>query len=210
MKKSIFTLCYFFFVGMAAAFSQDDFTKKATFGSIGISSSTNWMTDGLGVSVGIGSQKAAWKNDRLRIVPSLNFGIYSNFGTTDVASTQFSSTSLKYNLNFDILKIKSFSVFLGTGLTANYTIGNRKAGVGLSGQIAARNFNKAHFAFNALLGFRLNPKEKRVGYELLLLNGVIGITEEYFSELAIFQFRIFVKQLAVRKKLRYTDGGFGV
>ena len=87
--------------GSLKMYSQD-FSKNALFVGVGIGASNNSRMDGLGINWSIGYQRDIWKR-RLRIIPSLSFGAYTNKGTTDVPDAYYNSTSLKCNLNFDIL-----------------------------------------------------------------------------------------------------------
>lgn len=165
-----------------------DFSKRSLFGGIGIGFSDNPRADGLGIHGSIGYQRNLWK-DRLRIVPSVTFGTYTSKGIDDVPDAYFTSTNLKLNLNLDVLKIKAFSVFVGSGLTANYSSGLIGTG-GDPGRTSSAYFNEFIFAFNGLLGLKLNPVNNRIGYELLLLDGSFG---NDFTELSILKARIIVK-----------------
>ena len=138
-------------------------------------------------------------NNRLRLVPSISFGSYANKGTTDVPDAYYNSINLKVNLNFDILKIKAFSLFIGSGLTANYSSGLIGTG-GWSGRSSSDYFNELNFTLNGLIGLRLNPAKKRIRYELLLLDGSFE-NKNYFSELTVLRTRIIIKLTGVTQKL---------
>ena len=167
-----------------------DFSKNNLFVGVGIGSSNNSRADGLGINWSIGYQRDIWKN-RLRIVPSTSFGTYTNKRITDVPDAYYNSINLKVNLNFDVLKIKSFALFIGSGLTANYSSGLIGTG-GDPGRSSSEYFNESNFTFNGLVGFRLAPPKTRIGYELLLLDGSFE-NKNYFSELSVLKVRLTMK-----------------
>ena len=189
MRKSILILL-FIFSGFFESYSQD-FSKNSLFGGIGIGSSTNSRVDGFGTNWSIGYQRDIWKN-RLRIVSGISFGSYTNIGTTDVPDAYYNSTNLKMNLNFDVLKIKTFSLFIGYGLTANYSSGLIGTGGYPPGRSSSDYFDESNFTFNGMIGLRLNPAQNRIGYELLLLDGSLE-NKNYFSELTVLRIRIIMK-----------------
>jgi opacity protein-like surface antigen len=188
MRKTLIILLLVAF-GFSKSYSQD-FSKSSLFGGIGVGSSNNSRADGLGIKWSIGYQRDIWKN-KLRIVPSINFGSYTNIGKRDVPDAYYNSTSLKVNLNFDVLKIESFSLFIGSGVTANYSSGLIGTG-GDPGRSSSEYFNESNFTFNGLIGLRLYPVKNRVGYELLLLDGSLE-SKKHFSELTVLKLRIILK-----------------
>jgi hypothetical protein len=167
-----------------------DFSKNSLFGGVGIGSSNNSRADGLGINWSIGYQRDVWKN-RLRIVPSISFGIYNGNGTRDVPDVYYNSINLKVDLNFDVIKIKTLTLFVGSGLTTNYSSGLIGTG-GSPGNSSSEYFNESNFTFNGLMGFRLFPPKSRIGYELLLLDGSFE-NKNYFSELTVFKVRLIIK-----------------
>lgn len=188
MKKKLLLLAML--LGGMPSYGQD-FSKNTLFGGVGIGSSYNSRADGLGINWSIGYQRDIWKN-RLRIVPSISFGAYTNKGTTDVPDAYYNSVNLKVNLNFDVIKIKAFSLFIGSGLTANYSSGLIGTGGWPQGRSSSEYFNESNFTFNGLIGFRLAPPKTRIGYELLLLDGSFE-NKNYFSELSILKVRLMMK-----------------
>ncbi len=181
---------FFLLFGLFGSFCQD-FSKSSLFGGVGIGYSDNSRVDGSGTNWSIGYQGDIWKN-RLRIVPGISFGTYTNKGTTDASDTYHNSTNLKVNLNFDILKIKTFSLLIGSGLTANYSSGLIGTGGFPPGRRFSEYFNESNFAFNGLIGLRLNPARHRIGYELLLLDGSSKLNGD-FSELTLLRARVIMK-----------------
>ncbi len=178
MKK---TLVFLFFLFSANfAFAQNEFSTHTLFSSVGFTvAETDVISFGTGISFGVGYQRNIFSNstnNRFRFVPSLSFGSYRSTHA-HFPDAHYSSYNLKTNINFDIIRIKSFSLFLGTGITLNYMSGY----VGIGGYPDYSNdgtltekksnyyFDNTNFAINGLFGFRLNPKDKRLGYELKLL-----------------------------------------
>ena len=163
-------------------------SRGGFFGGAGIGFSNNANAEGLGINGTVGFQRAIW-NDRLRIVPGISFGAYGNNSIDGVADAFFNSTNLQINLNFDLLKVKSLSILVGSGITANYFTGLIGTG-GDPGRNSSEFFNEFNFAFNGLLGLKLNPEKNRIGYELLLLEGSFG---NDFSEISVLKFRLTCK-----------------
>lgn len=169
---------------------SQDFSKNSLLGGVGLGLSNNSKTDGFGINWTIGYQRDIW-NNKLRISPCVSFGAYTSKGTDDAPDTYFNSTNMKLNLNFDLFKIKKLSLFIGSGFTINYSSGLLGLG-GDPGRDRSSYFDETNFAFNGLIGFRLNPKQNRIAYELLLLDGSFS-NKEYFSELTVMRIRIMMK-----------------
>ena len=160
--------------------------NKALFGALGL----GYLDDdaeifATGISWGIGYQQDM--RSRLRLVSSLTYGTYSNRGAQDVSDAYVNSLNLKFNINLDVIKINSFALFIGTGIGGNYT----------SGLVESNYHNRLNFLLNGLVGFRLNPISKRIGYELVLFNGSGSLNKrpymKYFVEVVMFQARIIFK-----------------
>ena len=172
-----------FFAWYMNVYSQE-FSNKSIIFSAGLSVTANLKAEGFGLNFGLGYQKGLWGN-RLRVMPSLTYGIYTNFGVQDASPANINSTNLKININYDLLRIKSFSLFIGTGITGNYSISHIKE-IG--------TFRETHFAFNGLFGFRIYPPKKKLGYELKVLELIIEPTyEEDYYEGGILQFGVIYK-----------------
>jgi hypothetical protein len=120
----------------------------------------------------------------------LTWGTFDNQLTTDARDMYFSSRSIKLDLNFDVLKLGTFTTFIGTGITGNLSSGL----VGTGGSNQARSsyfFKEKHFAFNYALGFRIYSQNNRLAYELRLLELAIEPTyEEDFFEGSVLKFQL--------------------
>ncbi len=159
------------------------YSNNSLLGSVGVGVSDNLKADGEGIYFGIGYQKDILGN-RLRFVPVLTFGTFKS-SADDASYAYFQSSSLRVNLNFDIIKIKSFSIFIGTGVTGNYSSG-LKSGRGY--------FKETHFGLNGLFGLRINPLKKRIGYELKIIDLTLEPSyQEGFFEGGVFRFRLLIK-----------------
>ena len=179
MKKILLTIIVLT-LGLSETYSQE-FSKNGVF--FGFSPHSRWENstkDGIGITWSIGHQRALW-NNRVRLVNSLNLGNYTSKGILDAADLNANYTSLRTNLNFDVLRIQSFSVFIGSGLSLNHSSGLSR----FSGY-----FNGTYFAINGLLGLKINPKNKRLSYELLLVDFA---SKSGFLELSMLKFRMVVK-----------------
>lgn len=161
----------------------------ALFGSTGLSIVDAQAVSGAGLAVGVGYQRTLGK-PWLRLVPSLNFASYTNQGTDDVPDAFQNSTSLKIDLNADVLTAGAFSVVVGVGLTGNHAAGLLGTG-GNPGRRSSEYFSRVHLAVNGLMGFRLVPVSSRVGYELLLVNAAFG-GKRFGEEIGLFQARVLL------------------
>ena len=171
------------------AFCQE-YSDRSLFIGTGIGFSTNPTSEGLGLIHGLGYQTGIWK-ERLRLVPQITWGAFDNYGDTHVPDVHFYSRSAKIDLNFDLLKIKAFSLFIGTGVTGNLTTGL----VGPDGYRIPRRplrfFRESHVALNGTLGFRFHTRNKRLAYELKLFEAATDPAfQEEFVEGALFKVQL--------------------
>jgi hypothetical protein len=187
IMKKIKLILLLLLIGYLKSYSQD-FSKSSLFVGVGVGSSNNSRAVGLGINGTIGYQRSIW-NNRLQAVPSFSFGTYSHKAIDDVPDAFYSSTNLKLNLNFDIFKVKAFSLFVGSGVAANYSSGLIGTG-GDTGRNTSEYFNQFNLAVNGLLGLKLNPAKNRIGYELLLIDGSFN---NNFSEISILKLRVTMK-----------------
>ena len=62
------------------------------------------------------------RNTRFKLVRSIRFGTYTDFLIQDIPQTYFNSIYFNVNLNFDRFNLRGFSVFIGSGLTGNFSL----------------------------------------------------------------------------------------
>ena len=62
------------------------------------------------------------RNTSFKLVRSIRFGTYTDFLIQDIPQTYFNSINLNVNLNFDLFNVRGFSVFIGSGLTGNFSL----------------------------------------------------------------------------------------
>ena len=186
MKKSLFVLSLLCLGGLAS-FAQER-SPNALFASVGMGTINDGVVVGqIGLAVGIGYQRTLGKS-WLRLVPSLNFATYTNQGTQDVPDAFLNSTSLKVDLNADLLTKGAFSVVIGAGLIGSHRAGLLGTG-GYPGRRSSEYFSRAHLAVNGLMGFRLVPAASRVSYELISFSIGLG-GERYGAEGLFLQARV--------------------
>ena len=166
-----------------------EYSKNTLMMGLGAGGSNNSKARGVGVNFSFGYQHDLG-NGRLRIVPSANFGTYTSRFISDTRDAYYTSLGFKTNINYDIIKYKSFSVFLGTGGSINYSSGLKGSG-GLGGIQDSDYFNEFNFAINGAFGLRVLSEEQLMGCELLLINGSFE-NKNYFSEISI-QLRILFR-----------------
>lgn len=185
MRKLLLISSLLFLVSFASLAQER--SPHALFASVGLNINEADVVSGAGLAVGVGYQRTLGK-PWLRLVPSLNFASYTNQGTEDIPDALLNSTSLKVNLNADVLTAGAFSVVVGAGLTGNHSAGLLGTG-GNPGRRSSEYFSRVHLAVNALVGFRLVPVASRIGYELLIADVSIG-GKRYGEEVGVLQFRL--------------------
>ncbi|PWJ38495.1 hypothetical protein [Sediminitomix flava] len=184
MKK--LSILLLLFLGSFNLFAQVS-SDKALMAGVGYALSSNRESDGQGMSYQFGYQLPIGIKKRIRFIPSLTFGTFTEngFDTEFGINSYFNSTNLKLDLNFDVIKIESFSFILGTGIGGNYSTGLTIAGT-------SNTIRESHLTTNLLLGFRVNPPNHRLGYELNLFNASLNFMS-WYAEASPFQFRVFWK-----------------
>ncbi|MDE0470823.1 MAG: hypothetical protein OXH57_02690 [Ekhidna sp.] len=159
-------------------------------GAFGPSFGANIDSDGVGVIFGAGIQQPIVK-ERLRSHANVTYARYFAAGIGQQRS-EFGSLSMRYDLNVDAIKIRRFTLLLGTGLGVNWS----------SGWISklSNRFSNAELFLSALGGVRILAEEG-LKYEVLLLNlGVGGGSEETFVSGAFLQVRICAPLKRAAKK----------
>ena len=71
----------------------------------------------------VGYQKSFWKKEKFRINPNLLYGGFISSGITDTPQQFFRITSIGMNVNYDLVKYKSVSLLITSGVFLNYSRG---------------------------------------------------------------------------------------
>jgi len=180
-----FTFLFLFLILNASGYSQ---SKWDLVVSGGLSTNINRFSEASGVNLGIGLQKSIWR-DRIRIHPSVNYGRFFRAFILHTKRTGFNSTSLRYDVEGDLIRVGSIGFLIGTGLMLNRTSGWIEAD-------GSKTFSKSRFststmAYNFLAGFRHTPKKRgKAITELILLNVTFDKwDQDTFSEVTFLQVR---------------------
>lgn len=172
----------FVFILMFCAVSQitvgQDFSGKSLSYGLGIGASSGLRHDGLGQHVELGYKAAVWKN-RLRLHPNLTIGAYNTKFITDIPDSYFNSINLKMGVEFDLLKIKGFSLLIESGGFVNLTRGLKGTG-GEMPREGSSFFSYANYGFILSGGFRVAPLASRIAYFIKPWTFLIG--PDYFFD----------------------------
>lgn len=188
MKKS-YLLLLMLLMCASTAMAQDS-TRHAFTVSASLGMYDGDFLSGEGVDFGIGYQRKIF-NDRFRLHASANFGAYEE-NTKDGADLYFSSMDVKADINYDLIRYRSFSLIVGTGLMYEYTRGIIDPGVLI---IQTEDyliylhrettfFGKSNVGVNLLAGLRYNPSSEKYAIELLPLYTSVGLEENYYKLMA--------------------------
>ncbi len=152
---------------------------KLTTG-IGISMGNN--TEGSGFTYSVGFQREIWK-DRLRFNPSFKIGHYSSRLLMDARDQHFTSLNLETNLNYDLIRIKSFSLVVACGGFINNSRGLKGTGGDpefYTGVPRSEYISDIHVGGYLGGGFRINSPNKRTAISVMPFNVHFGY--KYFTE----------------------------
>ena len=177
--------------------SQESKSQSLKLGvGAGMSQSENCI--GMGTMYSVGYQRDIWK-DRLRFNPNLSLGFYSPMFITDQADQYFNSINLNANLNYDLIRIKRFSVVIYAGIEAGKTQGYVGSGGyydygGYSpygnGYVIS-NTQNSHYVHDYHLGgnfgggFRFVTKNKKTAFNILPFNFRVGYPEFFEAHLKL-------------------------
>lgn len=153
---------------------ENEFTRSSITTGIGIGVNDSEEESGFGLVYSIGYQKSFGEKERFRINPNLLYGNFSTFGITDNRDQYYNITSLRMNVNYDVLKYKSVSLLITSGGFLNYSRGLFGNGGEINTNSSSRYFNKIYFGGNAGIGLRINPSKSRFAYEIKPLNVEFG------------------------------------
>jgi hypothetical protein len=173
MTKSIKLLILFACIQHKLYAQENEFTKSSIKTGIGIAINEGIKESGLGLIYSIGYQKTFGEKERLRINPNLLFGGFNSVGITDTREQFYRVTSLGMNINYDLIKYKSVSLLVASGLFVNYSRGL----FGTGGEFEVKKskyFNELYFGGNANIGIRINSNKSRFAYEIKPLNVHFG------------------------------------
>ncbi|NOU19515.1 MAG: hypothetical protein HOO91_18320 [Bacteroidales bacterium] len=162
---------------------SQDFTKNSIKLGFGIGASMGYNTDGLGFIYSVGYQREIWR-DRLRFSPNFSIGHYSSKFINDARDQYFNSINLETNLFFDLIKIRAFSIVIGTGALINNSRGLIGTGgrpdYGSTEQIYSEYLSDFHFGGYIGGGFRINSPDSRTAINIMPIN--IHFGNKYFME----------------------------
>jgi hypothetical protein len=160
---------------------SQDFTKNSIKLGFGIGASMGYNTDGLGFIYSVGYQREIWR-DRLRLSPNFSIGHYSSKFIMDSRDQFFNSINLETNIFFDLIKIKAFSLVIGTGALINNSRGLKGAGgdYDYTGQVYSEYVSDFHFGGYIGGGFRINSPDRRTAINIMPIN--IHFGNKYFME----------------------------
>lgn len=173
---------------LAAISTQSQELKKISVKigiGAGMSQSENCI--GTGTMYSVGYQRNIWK-DRLRFNPNLSLGFYSPVFITDQADQYFNSINVNANLNYDLIRIKRFSVVVYAGVEAGKTQGYVRTGGyydygGYSpygnGYVISNTQNSHyvhdyHIGGNVGAGLRLISRSGKTAFSILPFNFRVG------------------------------------
>jgi hypothetical protein len=153
--------------------SGQEFTKSTLTLGTGPGASMGVNNDGLGINFSIGYQREIWK-DRLRFNPNLSIGSYSSKFVMDAKDQYFNSLNLESNLFYDLLRVNTFSIVVGTGLILNNSRGLSGTGgkddYTDSNPVSSEYFSYYHLGGYLGAGFRINSPNKLTAISIMPLN----------------------------------------
>jgi hypothetical protein len=177
--------------------SQESKNQSIKIGiGAGFSQSENCI--GTGTMYSVGYQRDIWK-DRLRFNPNLSLGFYSPMFITDQADQYFNSINLNANLNYDLIRIKRFSVVIYAGIEAGKTQGYVGSGgyydyggySGYGNGYGSSNTQNSHYVHDYHLGgnfgggFRFITKNQKTAVNILPFNFRVGYPEFFEAHLKL-------------------------
>lgn len=156
------------------------FKKKSLKTGIGVGYNEGETENGMGIIYSIGLQKTVGKKQRTRLNPNLMIGGFTPIGFTDARQQFYRTTTLGYNLHYDVLKYKTLSIVTSVGPFVTYSRG--LLGTSGDGDINNRSeyFTKLYYGGSFSVGLRIDAPKKNVAYEIRLLNVMVG--NNYFGQ----------------------------
>jgi ribosome biogenesis GTPase / thiamine phosphate phosphatase len=184
INKSLLILLVALTTFSAKGFGQE-FSGNSLKTGVGLGITEGLRETGVGGVVSFGYQKSVL-NDRVRINPYFMTGGFLPFGITDTRDQYFRVTSLGVNGYLDVIKIKSLSLFLGAGGLMSYSRGLLgTGGFPEEGSNSSEYFFKLYGGGYLGAGFRINPPDRKIAYELTPINFYFGNDGFFMSFLEI-------------------------
>lgn len=186
MNTKLYFICNFLVLFCCRTYSQTvEYKNKSVIGGIGISFNGGEKEDGIGLIYSIGWQKSVSKNERLRINPNLIFGGFTSQLFLDASDKFYRVSSFGLNLNYDLIKIKSFSLVTTGGGFVNYSRGLLGNGGRGAGNIRSEYFYSIYFGGNAALAFRFENSSKSKALEIRPMSFQYGSKEFYLGYMMV-------------------------
>ena len=169
--KRPFLLLTFILAFASSSYSQEAAKNSIRFG-VGPGAAMTATTDGLGIFYSVGYQREL-KNDRFRLHPHFCIGHYSNKFVTDTRDLYYNSINLSTHLYYDLLKVASSSLFIGSGVILNNTRGLLGTGGDIEG-INSLSGSKFVSTYNIggtfSLGLRFTKPQSKNAFNIIPLN----------------------------------------
>ncbi|GAA3982016.1 hypothetical protein [Hymenobacter antarcticus] len=163
----------FLFLTLSVKAQETHFTRSSIKVGVGLGGNDGETETGLGVVYLIGYQKNFGQNEKLRVSPNLLHGEFSSAGINDVRDQFYRTTSLGINAAYDLVRYKSVSLLINTGVFINYSRGLFGNGGEISNNSSAY-FKTLYVGGNIGAGFRISPPASRFTYEIKPVNIGLG------------------------------------
>ena len=169
-----------FLFGVNDIFSQNnEFSRRSIRTGFGFGINSGKRETGGGLLYSIGWQKSFGKKHKIRINPNMILGEFYPVWITDIRDQFYRITTLGLNVHYDLIRFKSFSIVVTGGGFINYSRGL----LGTGGMPELRKtkseyFHTLYFGGNTSIGFRVNPKNSNLAFELRPVN--IHLGNNYF------------------------------
>jgi hypothetical protein len=146
---------------------------------LGLGVNEGMSETGMGALISIGYQKSI-ANDRIRINPNYMSGGFLPLAITDTRDQYYRISSAGVNGYLDVIKLGSFSIFIGAGTHLNFSRGLLGTGGWTEeGNTSSDYLLKLYVVGSVACGIRINQPSSRIAYEFLPLNICYG-TDNFF------------------------------
>ncbi|MBC8051489.1 MAG: hypothetical protein H7Y13_00320 [Sphingobacteriaceae bacterium] len=178
MKQTVgLAFVVFIFFTLTSAGQSAEFSGSSIKTGLALGGFSGKVEEGVGFMMSLGYQKS-YREGRLRLNPDIIAGSFRPVGLHQ-RDQYYRLTSLGLNVSSDVIKGRSISLFIGTGVSLNYLRGILGAGGPddksyYGGRQPSDYLYKLYYAGNLALGFRFDQKERRVAYQFLPFTGYFG------------------------------------